>query len=101
MSTITPPASLPEIASAVRALLDASVDRQDDGTPTRFELRVASRLMELMQRELEQNGAAPRAEREGLCQRIAEGEADQPLLDDLWAAALAQLAIDNPAYRWH
>lgn len=119
MSTVTPPASLAEIALAVRGVLDAGVGPAP-GAPSRFELRVASRLMALLQRELEQGGSALDREREGLCHLlqdsaspapvedlrarlcglIAEGAAPPALIDRLWASALDRLAIDNPEYRW-
>lgn len=99
MNTVTPPASLPEIASAVRALLEAGVGPAE-GRPSGFEQRVAARLMAVLQRELEQGGDERPAEREALCERIAQGPIDPPLLDQLWDSALARLGIDNPGYRW-
>lgn len=114
-----PPAQVEEILSAARERLDAAAR---EGAPA-FELRVAARLLELLQRELAQGGAALQAEREGLlallpgasggegteafrerlCARLAAGECgldDGRLMDHLWRGALDRLAIDSPNYRW-
>ena len=127
MKLAPPPAKAEEILAAVRELLGAAAERRDGGL--RFELRVAARLMGLLERELAQGGAAAQAEREGLRallpaagagqapqalelellraqlgERIARGElglGDAALMDHLWRSALAQIAIDSPDYAWH
>jgi hypothetical protein len=129
MKPTPPPAQAEEILAAVRELLSAAAERRDGGL--RFELRVAARLMGLLERELAQGGAAAQAEREGLRallppagagqapqalelelellraqlgERIARGElglGDAELMDHLWRSALTQIAIDSPDYAWH
>lgn len=125
MRPAPPPAQAEEILAAVRELLGAAAERRDGGL--RFELRVAARLIGLLERERVQGGAAAQAEREGLLalrapagagqapqalellraqlgQRIARGElglGDAALMDHLWRSALAQIAIDSPDYAWH
>lgn len=118
---MNPPAQADEILSAVRELLDAAA--RGGGSAPAFDLRVAARLLEVLQRESAQGGAVQRAEREGLlawlpgalkeettealrerlCARLAAGECglgDAPLMDRLWQDALARLAIDSPNHRW-
>lgn len=122
MKHAKPPAQAEEIVAAVRELLRAAADAQDGRH--RFDLRVAARLMGLLERELAQGRAAQDAELDGLrgllqgaqasadidaqraalCERIAEGELglDHPaFMDHLWRSALAQIHIDSPGYRWH
>ncbi len=77
-----------------------------------FDLRVAARLLGVLQREQRQGGAAGVAERvglprllraHGLADGIAEGRlpADAPSVHTyLWRTTQGRLAIDNPAYRW-
>lgn len=116
------PARADEILSAARALMDAAVS--EPSARTRFDLRVGSRLLALLQRELAQGGAAEAAEREGLlallpdagadadtedlrerlCERLGAGDLraqDAELRAHLWSSTLAQLAIDSPTYAWH
>lgn len=120
MNTDTFPASLSEIVDAVRGVIDAASREGMEGR-VGFDMRVASRLLGLVQRELEQGGAHRRAEQEALCallqvpedraealrsllcERIAAGQAavaDPALINHLWQTALNRLAIDNPGYRY-
>lgn len=115
------PGSATEIAVAAREALAAAIPALQGATA--FDARVAARLLQVLQREQEQGAAAEAAERarlrallpdtadelslqalrEQLCEAIAGGSMapEQPqLLRHLWSTALAQLAIDNPAYRW-
>lgn len=125
MRPAPPPAQAEEILAAVRELLGAAAERRDGGL--RFELRVAARLIALLESERVLGGAAAQAEREGLLallppagagqapqaldllraqlgERIARGElglGDATLMDHLWRSAQAQIAIDSPDYAWH
>ncbi len=113
------PASGSEIAAAARDALQAAVPALQGRAA--FDARVAARMLGALQRELDQGAVLDAAERaslqtllpeasqalpldalrEQLCESIAGGGADPPaLLQHLWRTALAQLAIDSPAYRW-
>lgn len=95
------PAQAEEIVQAVQALLATAGDAREGGP--RFELRVAARLMAVLQRELAQGREEHAAERVRLCEQIAAGQrglGDAALMAQVWRSALAQLAIDNPDYRW-
>jgi len=120
------PASPDEILRATRELMEVAARGE---APPAFDLRVAARLLDLLQREWALGEVARREERAGLrvllpetddaasdealrarlCERIAnaprrEGEEgapdDEALHAHLWRTALARLAIDSPSYRW-
>lgn len=118
---MTAPVQAEEIAQAVRQVLDAAVPVLRGKAA--FEARVASRLLQTLERELVHCDAARQAEcarlramlphvggdeapevlRGRLCDAIAAGRlglGDPLLVAHLWQTALAQLAIDSPAYRW-
>ncbi len=120
---MTPPASADEILRATRELLEAAA--RGEG-PSAFDLRVAARLLGLLQREWalgeaarreelaslrallpgRDDGASDEALRAGLCERLASSPGGEGVLDvetlhaHLWRTTLARLAIDSPSYRW-
>ncbi|WP_295525911.1 DUF6285 domain-containing protein [uncultured Pseudacidovorax sp.] len=124
------PAQPEEILAAAQSAIEAAVRREEGAGRSDFDLRVAARLLGVLQREQRQGKAAEADERAGLLrllcahgmanddmaggasldalrQRLCDGMADDRLaVDDpsllvhLWRTTLARLAIDNPAYRW-
>lgn len=124
------PARPEEILAAAQAAIEAAVRREEGAGRADFDLRVAARLLGVLQREQRQGTAVEADERAGLLrllcahgmadddaaggvsvdalrQRLCDGMADgRPAADDpslllhLWRTTLARLAIDNPAYRW-
>lgn len=124
------PAQPEEILAAAQSAIEAAVRREEGAGRSDFDLRVAARLLGVLQREQRQGDAAEAEERAGLLrllcahgmadddlaggasvdelrQRLCDGMADDRLaVDDpsllvhLWRTTLARLAIDNPAYRW-
>lgn len=117
---MTPPARPDEMAAAVREVLDGLAPLTTG--PANFDVRVALRLLALLQRELSQGEATRAAESAGLrallqekgdvsvevlrarlCEKIANAMSyidEDELLAHLWRTALAQLAIDSPGYRY-
>ncbi len=110
-----------EIVVAVRAVLEAASPALP--TAMAFDARIAARLLELLQREMEHGAALRAREQEGLqallsdavrsnplealrarlCEEIESGRFslnDERLVAHLWWTATDQLSIDNPAYRW-
>jgi len=116
------PTRADEIVTAVREVMDGLIPSAAGRAG--FDARVASRLLALLQRELEQGEAARAAEHAGLCTLLPVEDADDistealrvqlckhiahaapalntpGLFEHLWRTALAQLAIDSPAYRY-
>ena len=114
------PAQAGELALAAREVLAAAVPSMAPAAA--YDARIAMRLLDVLGRDHAQ-GAAARADEQAalqallgaggepslqalrarLCEAIAAGAigvADPALLACLWRTALAQLAIDQPAYRW-
>ncbi len=87
----------PQLINAVKQFIDRDVLPQLQGR-TAFHARVASNVLAIVLRELH---AAPPAPDASLCAEIRSGavtENTAGLLDQLLAASMAQLAIDNPKY---